>query len=199
MQSPAVQVKTAKCRPAQPPAVVLTTDCLSKPSQDVIYAVGGQGNQGKSVHPSIEQLDGERFTLLPHQMQVRQCHVCNCDDIAQTGLLFLGVLTCLLDMIVGPATMEGAVVCRPSANTSASAHLQVGRSTGTPGDEMGVSETSRGPKVPFVTRPTHEQSSQCAHLQACAHLSSIRFCSRPLVRRGRHDADPHADGVRRDL
>jgi hypothetical protein len=43
--------------------------------QDVVYAIGGQGNQGKAVHPSIERLDGERFVLLPQQMQAERKYV----------------------------------------------------------------------------------------------------------------------------
>ena len=40
-----------------------------------MYAIGGQGNQGKAVHPSIERLDGERFVLLPQQMKAERKYV----------------------------------------------------------------------------------------------------------------------------
>jgi hypothetical protein len=40
-----------------------------------VYAIGGQGNQGKAVHPSIERLDGERFVLLPQQMKAERKYV----------------------------------------------------------------------------------------------------------------------------
>jgi hypothetical protein len=58
-----------------PDACVACSRVGSCACQDVVYAIGGQGNQGKAVHPSIERLDGERFVLLPQQMKAERKYV----------------------------------------------------------------------------------------------------------------------------
>lgn len=58
-----------------PDACAMCSRVGSCACQDVVYAIGGQGNQGKAVHPSIERLDGERFVLLPQQMKAERKYV----------------------------------------------------------------------------------------------------------------------------
>ena len=66
------RVGSTRCRPD---ACAMCSRVGSCACQDVVYAIGGQGNQGKAVHPSIERLDGERFVLLPQQMKAERKYV----------------------------------------------------------------------------------------------------------------------------
>jgi hypothetical protein len=43
--------------------------------QDIMYAIGDQGNQGKEVRQSIQRLDGERFVMLKQEMKAAQMYV----------------------------------------------------------------------------------------------------------------------------
>lgn len=84
--------------------------------QGVVYAVGGQGNHGRAVHPTIERLDGERFVLLPQQMKAERKYVSASAFAGDTGLT----------VRAGPLKQVHGNKCSCLRDTNRRCDLQVG-------------------------------------------------------------------------